>query len=144
MLEQLLQQRSRQRQITLTVAHDPDLPAVALAPDALRQILLNLALNALDATPSGGTVTLSASHSGANIEFRIDDQGPGVADDQRDQIFQPFFSTRADRPGGLGLAISRKLVDEAGGCIEVGDAPGGGARFRVALPVEPATRAGPG
>jgi len=135
-LGQLLQQRARQRQVSLSVSHDAELPSVALAPDALRQILLNLALNALDASPSGGAVTLSASRVGASVEFCIEDQGPGVAHDQRDQIFEPFFSTRADRPGGLGLAISRKLVDEAGGWIKVGDAPGGGARFRVSLPAE--------
>lgn len=135
-LGQLLQQRSRQRQVSLNIPSVPELPAVAIAPDALRQILLNLTLNAIDATLAGGLVTLSASLNGANVEFCIDDQGQGVPLDQRDQIFQPFFSTRTDRPGGLGLAISRKLVGEAGGWIQVEDAPGGGARFRVALPVE--------
>ena len=134
-LQQLLQPRSRQREVALAVAVDRDLPALAVADDVLRQILLNLALNAIDATPAGGKVTLSAHHSGSQVVFCIDDQGSGIAHDQRDHIFLPFFSTRSDRPGGLGLAISRKLVDEAGGRIEVGDAPNGGARFRVSLPI---------
>ena len=94
-------------------------------------------LNAIDATPAGGSVTVSANRRGMNVEFCVDDQGAGVPHEQRDHIFQPFFSTRADRPGGLGLAISRRLIEEVGGWIEVGDAPSGGARFRVFLPVEP-------
>ena len=140
-LRQLLQHYSSKRQVTLCIAADANLPAVAVAEDALWQIFLNLVLNALQATPAGGDVTLSAHRKGASVEFCVDDQGSGVPHDLRDHIFAPFFSTRADRPGGLGLAISRKLVDEAGGWIEVGDAPGGGARFRVSLPTEAASKA---
>ena len=133
-LQQLLAQRSRQRRVAFEVTTEPDLPSVALAEDSLRQVFLNLSLNALDATPEGGAVAIYAARGRAGVEVWVDDQGSGVPHDQRENIFQPFFSTRGDRPGGLGLAISRKLVEEAGGWIEVGDAPSGGARFRVFLP----------
>jgi signal transduction histidine kinase len=103
--------------------------------DSLRQVILNLTLNALDATPRDSNVTLRARKTGdEGLELSVEDAGPGVPEELRSQLFEPFFTTRSDRSGGLGLAISKRLVDEAGGTIEVDDAPGGGARFRVALP----------
>ena len=136
-LGQLLEQRAQQRQVTLEVRAVDELPNVSVARDSLRQVLLNLTLNALDATPAGGTVSLSAAANAERVEICIDDEGAGVPADQRDRIFQPFVSSRTDRPGGLGLAISRKLVNEAGGSILVSDAPTGGARFCVSLPAAP-------
>ena len=100
------------------------------ATDALRQVILNLALNAVDATPAQGRVRMLAS-SGAGLEVRVEDQGPGVSLELRQHVFEPFFTTRAARPGGLGLPISRRLVESAGGTLDVVDAEGGGAAFRL-------------
>jgi signal transduction histidine kinase len=110
------------------------LAASAIAEDALRQVLLNLVLNALDATPRGGDVRLLARGLGRAVEIAVEDRGPGVPRALRRRVFEPFFSTRTDRPGGLGLAIARRLVEEAGGTIAITDRPEGGSRFRVRLP----------
>jgi two-component system C4-dicarboxylate transport sensor histidine kinase DctB len=80
-------------------------------------------------------VTLRARRAaGDRIELSVEDEGPGVPEELRSHVFEPFFTTRSDRSGGLGLAISKRLVDEAGGSLEVDSAPGGGARFRVVVP----------
>jgi signal transduction histidine kinase len=107
---------------------------VALSEDALRQVLLNLVQNAIDATPPGGSVTARASARGNQIVLRVCDAGPGIPPARRERIFEPFFTTRPERAGGLGLAITRRIVEESGGTIEVDDAPGGGSEFRVRLP----------
>jgi signal transduction histidine kinase len=134
-LAQLVGHRARERQIALL--HHVALPGcrVALGSDGLRQVLLNLVINALDATPNGGRVTLlaGAGHPSGWLEITVEDGGPGVAPEDRQRIFEAFHSSRRDRPGGLGLAISRRLVEEAGGTIEVGASADGGARFCVRL-----------
>ncbi len=130
----LLKHRALDRQIVLEVDTPPDLPPVHLTEDGLRQVLINLVLNAIEVTPSGGRVTLRGRCSRDAVELCVEDQGPGVPPEQRSKVFEPFYSTRSERTGGLGLAITRRLVEECGGHIDVVDAPGGGARFRVELP----------
>ena len=114
-----------------------DLPPAAIDEDALRQIVLNLALNAFEATPEAGRVRLTVERANGqpSIVLTVDDEGPGIPEPERERLFEPFFSSRAGRPGGLGLTVCRRLVDAAGGSIHVESAPhGGGARFRVRLP----------
>jgi len=130
----LLAHRAAAAEIRLEAEQAPGLPRAALASDALRQVLLNLALNALDATPAGGDVRIAARALGRAVEVSVEDRGAGVPRAARRRVFEPFYSTRVDRPGGLGLAISRRLVGKAGGTIAIGDRPGGGSRFRVRLP----------
>src|SRR5215468_6529015 len=129
----LLAHRAAAAEIRLEAEPAPGLPRAALAGDALRQVLLNLALNALDATPAGGDVRIGARALGRAVEVSVEDRGAGVPRAARRRVFEPFYSTRVDRPGGLGLAISRRLVGKAGGTIAIGDRPGGGSRFRVRL-----------
>ena len=130
----LLAHRAAAAGVRLESEVAPDLPRAALASDALRQVLLNLALNALDATPSGGDVRVVARALGRAVEVCVEDRGRGVPRALRRRVFEPFYST-AERPGGLGLAISQRLVEAAGGTLAIGDRPGGGSRFRVRLPV---------
>ncbi|WP_224360982.1 sensor histidine kinase [Hyalangium versicolor] len=104
--------------------------------ERLRQVLINLALNALEATPAGGEVRISAGEDGQSVWVTVDDTGPGVPSEVRDRIFEPFFTTKA-QGSGLGLSIVHSIVTQHGGTLEVGDAPGGGARFFLRLPKAP-------
>ncbi len=104
--------------------------------DAVRieETLINLLDNALAVTPPGGRVRARvAAGDGGQLVFAVIDQGPGIAPDERDQVFEPFHTTKT-RGTGLGLAVAKRIVDLHGGHIGVTDAPGGGATFTVVLP----------
>ncbi|MCP5042703.1 MAG: ATP-binding protein [bacterium] len=133
-LVRLLEQRANEREVELVSQIEGATDQIAIGEDGLRQILLNLVLNALEASPASSTVALHASSTPERIAFSVEDCGPGVCEVSRDRLFEPFFSTRDDRAGGLGLAITKKLVEAAGGTIRVEDAASGGARFCVQLP----------
>ena len=111
--------------------------AVALGGDGLRQVLLNLLLNAIDATPRGAAVSVATRALPAAVELVVSDAGAGIAPELRERVFEPFFTTRGVHHGGIGLAIARGLVEQAGGRIRVRAAAGGGAAFVVVLPVPP-------
>jgi signal transduction histidine kinase len=130
----LLRHRAQARGVAVTSETEAGLPAVAVSEDRLRQVLLNLAMNAIDATPEDGTVRLAARSAGDGVELVVSDEGPGIPEDSRTRVFEPFFSGRSDRPGGLGLAICRRIAEEAGGSIRVADGRTGGAEFCVNLP----------
>ena len=111
--------------------------AVAFNRQELQQLLVNLITNALQAMPDGGTLTLrtrdwSGEAGGGGAEVEVQDSGPGIPPEVRKQLFLPLFTTRKDG-NGLGLWVSLSLVERHGGSIEVEDAPGGGALFRVCL-----------
>lgn len=131
---ELLRHRAQARGVELAYQAAEPLPTVALAPDRLRQVVLNLAINAIDATTEGGAVRLEARASDRGVLVVVSDRGPGIPEDLRSRVFEPFFSGRNDRPGGLGLAISRRIAEEADGTLEARDAIGGGAAFHLDLP----------
>ncbi|MGH7572621.1 MAG: sensor histidine kinase [Gemmatimonadota bacterium] len=100
--------------------------------EPLAQVLLNLLLNGVAHSPRGGVVELTARSGGAGIEIEVRDQGPGVPLSDRARVFEPLFSGTGGT--GLGLAIVRRIADEHGWSVAVGDAPGGGAEFKVGIP----------
>jgi signal transduction histidine kinase len=104
--------------------------------EPLAQVLLNLLLNATRHTPPGGEVTLVAAARDDEIELLVADQGTGIPPADREKIFEPLYSTTEGT--GLGLAVVRRVVQEMGWSISVGDAPTGGAEFRVRLPTRKA------
>jgi len=105
--------------------------------DRLRQVLVNLLLNAVQALDEQGSIDVELNNVGSGAEIIVDDNGPGISIEQRDTIFDPFFSTKEKGKGtGLGLAICRKLIEEHGGSIEALDSPLGGARIRIYLPCD--------
>jgi signal transduction histidine kinase len=110
-------------------------PAVRAHRSDLQQVLLNLVLNALHATPVGGTILLSARHVEGSVELAICDSGPGVPAEIRASIFEPFFTTKGAEGTGLGLAVCRQLVEASGGSLRLDTAHVPGARFVVTLPV---------
>jgi signal transduction histidine kinase len=119
----------------IRVATDPR-GLVAIAPrEPLAQALLNLLLNAIDHSPAGGRVALVAREAEAARVIVVRDQGPGVPLDERERVFEPLVSTTGGT--GLGLTVVRRLAAEHGWQIELGDAPGGGAEFRIRVPAAP-------
>lgn len=112
-------------------------------PEQLKQVLLNLALNGLDAVERGGTVRIVTSHCGLRAEIRVEDDGQGIPPEIRSRIFEPFFSTKPPERGtGLGLSLCADLVRENGGEIELldGERPRGSV-FAVRFPLLEADRA---
>ncbi|HEV2130789.1 MAG TPA: HAMP domain-containing sensor histidine kinase, partial [Longimicrobiaceae bacterium] len=106
---------------------------VAPAPrEELAQVLLNLLLNALQYSPHGGAVHLLAGEAGGAVELLVRDSGPGVPPEERERIWEPFHSGSGGT--GLGLAVVRRLAREQGWSAAVGDAPEGGAEFRLRIP----------
>jgi signal transduction histidine kinase len=130
---QLVGYRATERGVGFEVDADEELPDIRIAGDALRQVVLNLCLNAIDATPSGGCVRLRARGSRDHVAITVEDEGPGIPPELASRIFEPFTSTKEDRPGGLGLAITRRIVEEANGTIEVSGRPQGGSAFTFRL-----------
>jgi signal transduction histidine kinase len=118
------------------VADYGEVPCLELDPDAVKQVLLNLFNNAIDAMPAGGTLSLSAERVGDRVRVAVGDTGIGMDEETRRRIFTPFFSTRAANGDGtgLGLPVSRQIVESHGGTIEVESTLGEGAVFTVWLP----------
>lgn len=107
----------------------------------LLQVMLNLALNARDAMPEGGTLRIAASEAGDQVCLSVQDTGMGMAPEVQARIFEPMFSTKAPGVGtGMGLAMVYRLVRSHGGTVTVESQPGAGSTFRVLLPPAPPTR----
>jgi signal transduction histidine kinase len=99
----------------------------------IRQALANLVRNAIEASPTTGEVAVRATAVDGWVEVAVADRGPGIAADERDAVFAPFFTTK-EQGTGLGLAIAREFVRAHGGDLRLADTPGPGATFVVRLP----------
>jgi two-component system sensor histidine kinase HydH len=130
---QLLTSDADARGVRIVRTIEPGLTASGDEP-RLREVIMNLVLNALDASAPGGEVRVVATTLGpSEIELLVEDDGPGVDPDQRDQIFQPFFTTKAQGTG-LGLAIVHSIVTQHRGSLRLESSATGGAAFRIQLP----------
>jgi two-component system, NtrC family, sensor histidine kinase HydH len=110
------------------------LPPVEVDRDRIKQVLLNVTLNAIQAMPGGGTLTVGASASRSALHVDVSDTGSGIAPEVLPRLFEPYVTTKA-KGLGLGLAIARRIVEAHGGSIEAENRPEGGSRFRVTLPL---------
>jgi signal transduction histidine kinase len=108
---------------------------VVMDADRIAQVVYNIAANARDAMPYGGTFTVSTQQVGKRIELAFTDTGPGVPEALKDRIFEPFFTQGKREGAGLGLAIARRIVEEHGGEMKLGKNTGQGAMFIVSLPM---------
>lgn len=136
--------------IQFEIELDPAVPTVAADGQQLYRCLLNLAHNALDATPKEGKIWIHAERrtdrsalrrlknktAQSTVILRIGDTGPGISMEHRAVIFEPFFSTKGSKGTGLGLAVTRKIIEEHGGHIEVESPPEESAVFAIYLPDE--------
>ena len=135
----LLQQQAADRGVTLVTGSDLD--AVCVDESGLRRCLINLVGNAIDAcSAGGGLVKLEAVAADADDRFvlRVRDNGCGMEPEAREKIFNAFFSTKGGKGTGLGLAVTKKIVEEHGGEIRVESVCGEGTEFTLVLPVKPA------
>ncbi len=132
----LISLTAEQRGVRVQIG-DIDCPRVRLPVGHVEQILFNLIQNALEASPNGDTISITAGPAPRGIVMCVSDRGPGVPTALQDQIFEPFYSTKTggESPGlGLGLSVTRSLAESIGGSVEYSDRPGGGAIFTVVLP----------
>lgn len=155
---QLLEGLCQTRQVPLIVDVDSEIPPVPMDPNLIHQAMMNLMTNAVEAVePKTGAVTVRVDYhphghpgpggkprpiprgtTGAEVVISVIDNGPGVPRDRREWIFEPFNTTKGMRGTGLGLAVTKRIVEDHHGEISVQDTAGGGATFRVVLPADPA------
>lgn len=110
-----------------------NLPLGFVDAEQIKQVLLNLSINSLQAMPEGGKLTLRTVHSEGNIQIEIEDTGCGITEDIKSKIFDPFFTTK-DKGLGLGLSVAYKIVNQHNGEISISNQEGG-TKFRLSLPL---------
>jgi signal transduction histidine kinase len=125
-------------QVVVATEFDPALPVFQADPDQLWQAILNLIRNAVEAMPHTGTLTLHTASEADEVVLRITDTGKGMNEEQRSQIFKPFFTTKPSGTG-LGLTLSQQIVFEHGGRIECASVDGRGTTFSLFFPLRAAT-----
>jgi PAS domain S-box-containing protein len=132
---QLLEPQLRHSQVEIARAYEDDLPPVYGNAGKLQQVFTNLLLNARDALPGGGRITLKTTTEADTVTVEVVDTGIGIAPENVARIYDPFFTTKGvGRGTGLGLAVSYGIVQEHAGHITVQSAPGRGTTFRITLP----------
>lgn len=141
----LVVKRLRERGVQVANQLDPGVPRIKASADQLKQVLLNLLLNAADSMPKGGTITVTTqAGAGAEtevlgrdaVQIQVRDTGEGIPDDLLAQIFEPFFSTKPGKGTGLGLWVSQGIVQSHGGTMRVRSRVGRGTTFVITLPVQ--------
>jgi signal transduction histidine kinase len=138
---QLIENRLYKQKVTAVKQIEPDLPQLYADPQQLEQVLLNLYLNAIDAMPDGGTLTIATkveSMDGGRplIVLSVTDTGFGIEQQDLGKIFQPFFTAKKRRGLGLGLPICNRIIKNHGGKIEVDSQPDKGTTFKIRLPLQ--------
>jgi len=133
-VERLVESQARDAGVRIERDVADGVPAIRADRDRLKQVLLNLALNALQAMPRGGRLGLGAATSGGALTLSVSDTGGGIAPELLPRIFEPYVTTKPSGLG-LGLAIARRIVEAHGGQIAAESHPGHGSAFRVTLPV---------
>ncbi len=131
-----LESRCAKQGIQLIRGLAPDLPDITADATQLQQVLVNLVVNALHAMPSGGRLTVKTLADDSHIFLVVEDTGTGIAEEVKDKLFTPFFTTKDVGQGtGLGLAVVHGIVTSHGGMINLESAAGHGARFEIKLPI---------
>jgi signal transduction histidine kinase/pSer/pThr/pTyr-binding forkhead associated (FHA) protein len=134
---ELCHDRIKTKHGTLHLALDPKLPKIQADPQGIHRCLLNLLTNAIDALDEdGGEVKISTQSQGENeVLITVEDNGTGMPEKIRQRIFDVFFSTKGSQGTGLGLAVTKKIIDEHGGKIEAQSTPDQGTTFTIRLPI---------
>jgi signal transduction histidine kinase len=134
----LISAQTKMRRVVLEKSLADNLPAVMANKNQIQQMILNLANNAMDAMPEGGTLRFTSERRAGkhHATLRVTDSGSGMTADVKAKIFEPFFTTKGEGKGtGLGLALVFDMVHQHAGEIEVDSAPGQGTSFAIHLPL---------
>lgn len=124
------------RGVTYEIVKDfAPVPSIQARPSALREVLLNLFFNAVEAMPGGGRIDLRVRGGEDGVVIAVSDSGPGIPESIRMCIFDPFFTTKPAPAGGLGLSICLRIISDLGGTLEVESEPGRGSTFAARLPL---------
>jgi two-component system NtrC family sensor kinase len=116
---------------------EDNLPQIFASGNQIKQVLLNLIMNAKAAMPRGGTLTITSSDADAKVLFKIADTGVGIPPEIRNRLFEPFLTTKSEVKGsGLGLSVCFGIIRQHGGEIDVISEVGVGTTFTVTLPVQ--------
>ena len=134
-IEDTLRHTHLPENVALTKDIDHNLPMVMVDADQIRQVFLNIVLNALQAMPEGGRLDIRASRQGKFVEVEFADTGGGIPKSIIDKIFDPLFTTKA-KGVGLGLSVCKSILDRHEGDIRVESEVGKGATFTVSLPTQ--------
>jgi signal transduction histidine kinase len=133
----LLKFQTRKSSVQVIEDLDPGVPPLWAREGGMRGVCMNLMMNAVQAMPGGGTLTVSTRAEKEWVLLAVADTGQGIAQEHLDRIWDPFFTTKPVGQGtGLGLSITQRIISRHGGTIQVESRPGGGARFAVRLPVQ--------
>jgi signal transduction histidine kinase len=139
-LTPLWAESARQKQLAWEVVLPDDLPVIQTDPDRLAQALGNLVNNAIKFTPVGGKIILTTCFEESRIQFSVHDTGIGIPQDDQRHLFVPFYRSihpSWNAPGlGLGLSITKSIIESFGGQISVDSAPGQGSTFTITLPIQ--------
>jgi signal transduction histidine kinase len=132
----LIEGRARQQKVVLRIIEVEESLFVNGDAEQLHQVFVNLLINAIEAMPDGGclAITLSLPESRSHVQIQIHDTGNGIPEEILLRIFEPFATTK-ERGTGLGLAVSRRIIDQHGGSLFAQNAAEGGALFTIELPV---------
>lgn len=136
---QLVQGQCDRKRVGLLLDLADDVPPVPLDPDAVHQALVNLLTNALEAVaPKTGVITVRTRYlpEGNEAQITVSDNGPGIAPERHEEVFAAFWSTKGQRGTGLGLAVTRKIIQEHGGDVTLESSVGEGATFTITLPCD--------
>ncbi|WP_432734470.1 two-component system sensor histidine kinase NtrB [Maridesulfovibrio sp. FT414] len=130
---QLLSLGCRLQDINVELDLDPGAPLGVGGAEQIRQCLINLVKNSMEAMPDGGNIKISSGVSGKYVWLEVRDDGPGIADEIRAQVFDPFYSSKVNG-NGLGLPMVKKIMEEYGGDVELASRPGNGTSVALLLP----------
>jgi two-component system NtrC family sensor kinase len=140
----LISQKAKERNIEVRLNLEKQFPKVMIDPQQVHQAILNVVLNAMEAMPSGGVLSISLEENKVADSSRkekpyfsitVSDTGAGIPDKVMAQIFNPFFTTKASGTG-LGLSITQRIIEQHNGKIEIRSAPGSGTSFTISFPME--------
>jgi len=134
---EMLTTQADEKDIALITDLDDKMPAVAIDPDGVQQVILNLVLNALGAVEKGkGVITIRTlfEELDQDVAFTVHDNGVGIDPEQQERMFTPFESNKGQGGTGIGLAVVKKIVEEHKGTVLVESKPGEGTIFKIVLP----------